>query len=155
MRKRIRILFLVEVCESSATGLTKKERNVYACSADSFFQSRRNDRKRVGWCSSVRGAAATIQTLVRSVEYFSHSLNMESDPQSLFGLLCTHCTAVLIGWDPATPPLPRIWAHIRGRYWSAMCLNLWTQFSRKQAQYARFQSYKTSVFCLFSRKLGL
>ncbi len=22
------------------------------------------------------------------------------------------CTAVLIGWDPATPPLPRIWAHI-------------------------------------------
>ncbi len=29
------------------------------------------------------------------------------------------CTAVLIGWDPATPPSPRIWAHIRGRYWSA------------------------------------
>ncbi len=27
------------------------------------------------------------------------------------------CT-VLIGWDPATPP-PRIWAHTRGRYWSA------------------------------------
>ncbi len=24
-----------------------------------------------------------------------------------------------IGWDPVTPPLPRIWAHIRGRYWSA------------------------------------
>ena len=30
------------------------------------------------------------------------------------GLLCT---AVLIGWDPATPP--RIWAHIREHYWSA------------------------------------
>jgi hypothetical protein len=31
------------------------------------------------------------------------------------------CTAVLIGWDPATPPppTPGIWAHIRGRYWSA------------------------------------
>ncbi len=42
-----------------------------------------------------------------------HRLNMERDLQSLFGLLCT---AVLIGWDPATPPSPRIWAHIRGRY---------------------------------------
>ncbi len=31
-----------------------------------------------------------------------HSLNMELDLQSLFGLLCT---AVLIGWHPATPPL--------------------------------------------------
>jgi hypothetical protein len=31
----------------------------------------------------------------------------------------TMCTAVLINWDPATPPLPRTWAHIRGRYWSA------------------------------------
>ncbi len=28
---------------------------------------------------------------------------MELDLQSLFGLLCT---AVLIGWDPATPPFP-------------------------------------------------
>jgi hypothetical protein len=40
---------------------------------------------------------------------------MELDLQSLFGLLCT---AVLIGCDPATSPLPRVWAHIRGRYWS-------------------------------------
>ncbi len=31
-------------------------------------------------------------------------LNMELDLQSLFGFLCS---AVLIGWDPATPP-PRI-----------------------------------------------
>jgi hypothetical protein len=45
-----------------------------------------------------------------------HRLNMELDLQSLFGFLCT---AVLIGLDPATPPFPRIWAHIRGRYWSA------------------------------------
>ncbi len=44
--------------------------------------------------------------------------HMVLDLQSLFGLLCI---AVLIGWDPATPPppAPRIWAHIRGRYWSA------------------------------------
>jgi hypothetical protein len=40
---------------------------------------------------------------------------MELDLQILFGLLST---AVLIGRDPATPP-PRIWAHMRGRYWSA------------------------------------
>ncbi len=47
-----------------------------------------------------------------------HRLNMELDLQSLFGLLCV---AVLIGRDPSTPPppLPRIWAHIRERYWSA------------------------------------
>ncbi len=25
----------------------------------------------------------------------------------------------LIGWDPANFPSPRIWAHIRGRDWSA------------------------------------
>ncbi len=34
---------------------------------------------------------------------FTHWLNMELDLQSLFGLLWT---AVLIGWGPATPPLP-------------------------------------------------
>jgi hypothetical protein len=32
---------------------------------------------------------------------FNHRLNMELDLRSLFGLLCT---AVLIGWGPATPP---------------------------------------------------
>ncbi len=42
---------------------------------------------------------------------------MELDLQVLFGILCT---AVLIGGDPTIPPpLPRIWAHVRGRYWSA------------------------------------
>ncbi len=34
---------------------------------------------------------------------WAHGLNMELDLQSLFGLLCT---AVLISWEPATPPLP-------------------------------------------------
>ncbi len=38
---------------------------------------------------------------------------MELDLQNLFGLLCT---AVLIGWGPATPPPPCIWDYIRGRY---------------------------------------
>jgi hypothetical protein len=41
---------------------------------------------------------------------------MELDLQSLFGLLCT---AAIIGWDPATPPPPRIWAFVRRRFWSA------------------------------------
>jgi hypothetical protein len=46
-----------------------------------------------------------------------HRLNMELDLQSLFGLLCT---AALIDWlRPYNAPPLRIWAHIRGRYWSA------------------------------------
>ncbi len=48
-----------------------------------------------------------------------HRLNMELDLLSLFGL---QCTAILIGWDPVTPPPPhppQIWAHMQGRYWSA------------------------------------
>ncbi len=44
-----------------------------------------------------------------------HKLNMELHLQSLFGLHVHSCT---YWWDPATPP-PPIWAHIRGRYWSA------------------------------------
>ncbi len=35
----------------------------------------------------------------------THRLNMEVDLQSLFGLHVHSCT-VLIGLDPATPPLP-------------------------------------------------
>ncbi len=38
-----------------------------------------------------------------SLDCSTHKLNMESDLQSLFGLLCS---AVLIDWEPATPPLP-------------------------------------------------
>ncbi len=38
------------------------------------------------------------------------------------------CTAVLIGWDHATPSPSPIWTHIRGRYWSAktddICITL-------------------------------
>jgi hypothetical protein len=47
-----------------------------------------------------------------------HRLHMELDLRSLFGLHVL-CTAVLIGWGPRNPPSPRIWALIRGRYWSA------------------------------------
>ncbi len=59
-----------------------------------------------------------------------HRLNVELDFQSLFGLhVQCLCTAVLIGWGPATTPRPRIWAHIlvRGRYWSAKIddISLW------------------------------
>jgi hypothetical protein len=55
----------------------------------------------------------------RSTSYYltyGHSLNMELDLQSLFGLHVHNC----IHWlRPHKPPSPRIWAHIRGRYWSA------------------------------------
>ncbi len=46
-----------------------------------------------------------------------HRLNMELDLQSLFGLLCA------CNW----PPSPRIWAHIRWRWWSAKIddISLW------------------------------
>ncbi len=45
-----------------------------------------------------------------------HKLNMEQDLQSLFGLHVYSCTH----WPrPRDSTLsPRIWAHIRGRYWS-------------------------------------
>jgi hypothetical protein len=43
---------------------------------------------------------------------------MELDLQSLFGLHVHSCTHYLILQLPPSP-LPRIWAHIRGRYWSA------------------------------------
>jgi hypothetical protein len=44
-------------------------------------------------------------------------LNMELGLQSLFGLHVHSCTFWLKPRNP--PPPPRIWAHIRGRYWSA------------------------------------
>jgi hypothetical protein len=45
-----------------------------------------------------------------------HRLNMELDLQSLFGLYVHSCTHWL---RPRNfPPSPRIWAHIRGRYWT-------------------------------------
>ncbi len=48
---------------------------------------------------------------------WNHRLNMEFDLHSLFGLQIHICTHWL---RPRNPPPPRIWAHIRGRYWSAI-----------------------------------
>ncbi len=56
---------------------------------------------------------------------YMHSLNMELDLKSLFGLMCT---AVLIGWDPATSLLtPHLGSYTRGRYWPAKIddISLW------------------------------
>ncbi len=52
-------------------------------------------------------------------------LNMELDFQSVFGLHVHSCTHWLRPRNP--PPSPRIWAHIRGRYWSAKIddISLW------------------------------
>jgi hypothetical protein len=44
---------------------------------------------------------------------FQHRLNTELDLKSLFEFHVHSCT-----YSIAKPP-PRIWAHIRGRYWSA------------------------------------
>ncbi len=47
-----------------------------------------------------------------------HRLNIELDLRSLFGLLVHSCAHWLR--PPNSPsPSPRIWAHKRGRYWSA------------------------------------
>ncbi len=64
-----------------------------------------------------------LLTIARAWNYtllFSHGLNMEKDLQSLFGLRVNSCTH----WHHKPPP-PRIWAHIRGRYWSSKILPKW------------------------------
>jgi hypothetical protein len=57
--------------------------------------------------------------VTHSVNFGTYSscqrLNMELDLQSLFGLDVHSCTH----WLRHRTPPPRIWAHIRGRYWSA------------------------------------
>jgi hypothetical protein len=49
--------------------------------------------------------------------YSMHRLNMELDLQSLFGLMCT--AVYSLAETPQLLQSPRIWAYIRGRYWSA------------------------------------
>jgi hypothetical protein len=56
---------------------------------------------------SVQYSTICMQTL-------PHRLNMELDLQSLF--TCRHHYSLA---ETQQPPSPRIWAHIRGRYWSA------------------------------------
>ncbi len=66
--------------------------------------------------------------LIGQVLFFrcEQGLNTEIDLRVYLGSMCT---AVLIGWDPRNPPppSPHIWAHIRGRYWSAKTddVSLW------------------------------
>jgi hypothetical protein len=59
------------------------------------------------------------------------------------------CTAVLIVWGPATPPLP-IWAHIRGRYyWPAKIddISLWPLESQHHIEYFN-RTYDHSPFSI-------
>ncbi len=79
---------------------------------------------------------------------------MELDLQSLFGLLCTcSCTHWL---RPRNSPLsPRIWALIRGRYWSANPLYKTKKKMRRvvfQLKCPLNSQYCPSV--IFSRKAG-
>jgi hypothetical protein len=68
---------------------------------------------------------------------------MELDLQSLFGLHVHSCTHWLRHRNPP-PPFPRIWTHIRGRYWSAKIDDISlrppaaiTRADNKAAQYCR------------------
>ncbi len=63
-------------------------------------------------------AVILLQKSVSWVPEAPQGLNMELDLQSLFGLLCTAVNSLAETPQPPTPP-PRIWAHIRGRNWSA------------------------------------
>jgi hypothetical protein len=52
--------------------------------------------------------------------HFQQRLNMAVDLQSLFGLHVTWCAQLYsLAETPQFPLSPRIWAHIRGHYWSA------------------------------------
>jgi hypothetical protein len=62
------------------------------------------------------GGLGWVEVNHKGWESSTHKLNMEIDLQSVFRLHVHSCTHWL---RPATPPLPRIWAHIRGRYWAA------------------------------------
>ncbi len=66
------------------------------------------------------------------------------------------CAAVLIGWDPATPPTsPRIWAQIQGRFWSAKIddISLWPpggdMRTGKASQGSSNKSSPGSSCCIF------
>jgi hypothetical protein len=58
-------------------------------------------------------------------QYFAvnYRLHMELDLQSIFGLHVHSCTHRLRPHMPH-PPFSRIWAHVRGRYWSAKIDNI-------------------------------
>ncbi len=63
---------------------------------------------------------------------------------TLCSVQCTPCT-----WDPVLPP-PRIWAHIRGRYWSAKIydISLWPPVCNDQNNstvFAEFRCWRRPV----------
>ncbi len=58
----------------------------------------------INFVGSESGQIQSVKLLADYGLQQGHMLNKELYFQSLFGLLCT---AVLIGWDPATPPLPQ------------------------------------------------
>ncbi len=60
------------------------------------------------------------------------------------------CTAVLIGWDPAIPPPPHIWAHLWGRYWSAKIdICLWPPASTPAEKTSNSSKHDCLRFFLF------
>jgi hypothetical protein len=74
-------------------------------------------------------------------ECVTHWLNMELYLQSLFGLLCT---AVLIGWDPATPPL----RPLLGSYTRALLVS-----QDKRHLFVTTWCHMTPLYCMAERIL--
>ncbi len=100
---------------------------------------------------------AIIRTIIEKYLYSLHFLfqsvsiaigrrtaqvNMELDLQSLFGHHMSSCTHWLRSCNPPPPPPPTIWAHVRGRYWSAKIddISLWLPgvqtYTRPATRYA-------------------
>jgi hypothetical protein len=64
-------------------------------------------------------SSSILRPLIDFLMSFHNRLNIELDLQSIFGLHVHSCTHWLRLRNPPPPPSPCIWAHIRGRYWSA------------------------------------
>jgi hypothetical protein len=112
-------------------GVTSSRPPFFSADPNYFLQSRES-------------AFPCVQTLL-SLLFLYHWLNMELDLQSLFGLLCT---AVLIGWGPATSPNSPAFGLIyegaigQPRWKTSLCNPLVFIFTTK------LKPYSTSSNCL-------
>jgi hypothetical protein len=83
--------------------------------------------------SQKRNIAIKMLKFYWSEDSYCHRPSMELDLQSWFGLhviLCMHTLHSCIyslAETPQLPPTPCVWAHLRGRYWSAKIddISLW------------------------------
>ncbi len=101
--------------------------NVGRVSRSAYFA-----RKSAPPCSQQEGIIVYRKEWTRILSFRTrHRLNMELDLQSLFGLHVHSYTHWMRIHSPPPHP-PRIWAHIRGRYWSPKTddISLWPPCKR-------------------------